>query len=48
MTFVEIGTGVVLCAALFILFGLLRPVRGECSSDCGSCTGACPRGDRRS
>lgn len=29
-----------LCAVLFVVFGLLRPVEKECSGNCGSCTGA--------
>jgi hypothetical protein len=33
----------VLCALLFILFGVVRP-RTECSGGgCGACGGACPR-----
>jgi heterodisulfide reductase subunit C len=43
MTIVDALTGAALAAALFIIFGLLRPAR-ECSGDCGSCTGACPSG----
>jgi hypothetical protein len=35
--------GVVLCAALFMLFGILRP-RTECNgSSCGACGAACHR-----
>jgi hypothetical protein len=35
--------GVVLCAVLFIIFGLVRP-RTDCNgSGCGACGGACHR-----
>jgi hypothetical protein len=36
-------TGMLLCAGLFILFGVIRP-RTECSGGgCGACGGICDR-----
>jgi hypothetical protein len=37
----EIVLGVVICAALFVVFGLL-PHRG-CTGHCAGCTGSCGR-----
>ncbi len=37
----EIILGVVICAALFVVFGLL-PHRG-CTGHCAGCTGSCGR-----
>ena len=35
--------GIALCAALFVLFGVVRP-RTECTGNgCGACGAACPR-----
>jgi hypothetical protein len=37
--------GILLCAALFVLFGALRP-RTECNGGgCGACGGVCSRHD---
>jgi hypothetical protein len=38
-------TGMLLCAGLFILFGVIRP-RTECNGGgCGACGGMCHRRD---
>jgi hypothetical protein len=36
--------GIIICAVLFALFGLVRP-RG-CNGQCAGCTGACERHER--
>ena len=41
----ETVIGVVLCAALFVIFTVLSP-KHECSGHCGACTGACERAGR--
>lgn len=42
MTYVA---GILICAALFMLFGLIRP-RTECNGNsCGGCAGLCHRRD---
>lgn len=33
--------GIVACAALFVLFGIMKPARGSCGGNCGVCAHAC-------
>jgi hypothetical protein len=37
--------GIGACAALFVLFGILRPAEKGCSSNCGACSHACALSD---
>lgn len=37
--------GIAVCAALFVLFGALRPAEKDCSGNCGACGHACALSD---
>lgn len=39
MTYVQILTGALGGAILFVLFALVRPKGGDCGGDCGACSG---------